>query len=209
MKHLDLTEVRSVLLLGAHSDDIEIGCGGTIQRLLEEHPGLAVTWVVLSATGERVAEAEAGAGRLLVGAGPTRVVTEHFSDSYFPAEYAELKTFLHDLASEIKPDVVFTHRLEDRHQDHRLVAELTWNVFRDLLILEYEIPKYEGDLGHPNVYIPLTWDQADRKVDTLVEAFPSQSLSADTMWALLRLRGAEARANEGLAEGFTGRKLVI
>jgi len=206
-------DAQTILCIGAHADDIEIGCGGTIHKWLGEGPNRQIHWVVMSAAGERADEAMTSASRFLDAIRDRRVVIKDFRDSYFPAQYADIKSFIHELATEIDPDVIFTHRLEDRHQDHRLLAELTWNVFRDHLIFEYEIPKYEGDLGHPNVYVPLTRDQCETKVDGIVETFQSQVdrrwLSTDNLWALLRLRGIESNAPEGFAEGLTCRKLRL
>ena len=202
-----------VLAIGAHADDIEIGCGGTILRLVTEHPGLAVDWLVLSGAGGRAEEAADSAAAFLEGAGRTRVAVEGFRDGFFPYEGAAVKERFERLKAEVDPDLVLTHRLEDRHQDHRLVAELTWNTFRDHLILEYEIPKYEGDLGRPNLYVPVTSEQGERKVELLRKCFPSQSgrswFSDDTFWATLRLRGIECNAPGRYAEAFQARKLVL
>jgi LmbE family N-acetylglucosaminyl deacetylase len=202
-----------VLALGAHPDDIEIGCGGTILRLVDEHPNLALDWVVLSGLGERAAEAADSAAEFLDGAGEARVRVERFRDGFFPYEGGAVKELFERLKGQVAPDVILTHRLEDRHQDHRLVAELTWNTFRDHLILEYEIPKYEGDLGHPDVFVPLEPRHCERKVELLRKCFPSQSgrawFSDDTFWALLRLRGLESNAPSRYAEAFHARKLVL
>ena len=216
---LDLTFAREpgtrlrVLALGAHADDIEIGCGGTLLRLVTEHPKLAVDWVVLSGIGERGVEAADSATAFLDGAAEARVTVERFRDGFFPYTGAAVKEFFERLKSEVAPDVIFTHRLEDRHQDHRLVAELTWNTFRDHLILEYEIPKYEGDLGHPNLFVPLAPELCERKVELLRKCFPSQTGRAwftdDTFWATLRLRGLESNAPGRYAEAFQARKLVL
>ena len=202
-----------VLALGAHADDIEIGCGGTILRLVADHPGLLVDWVVLSGHGERAAEAADSAAAFLHGAGEARVRVERFRDGFFPYDGGAVKELFERLKGEVDPDLVLTHRLEDRHQDHRLVAELTWNTFRHHLILEYEVPKYEGDLGHPGLFVPLTAALCERKVELLRKCFPSQAGRAwftdDTFWALLRLRGVESGAPSRYAEAFTARKLVL
>jgi LmbE family N-acetylglucosaminyl deacetylase len=202
-----------LLAIGAHADDIEIGCGGTILRLVAEHPGLAVDWVVLSGLGERAGEAADSAAAFLDGAGETRVRIERFRDGFFPYAGGAVKELFERLKGEVAPDLILTHRLEDRHQDHRLVAELTWNTFRDHLILEYEIPKYEGDLGHPNLFVPLAPALCERKVELLRKSFPSQAGRAwfgdDTFWALLRLRGVESGAPGRYAEAFHARKLVL
>jgi len=202
-----------LLVLGAHPDDIEIGCGGTILRLVAEHPGLVVDWVVLSGTGERAAEAADSAAAFLDGAGEARVRIERFRDGFFPYTGGAVKELFERLKGEVAPDLILTHRLEDRHQDHRLVAELTWNTFRDHLVLEYEIPKYEGDLGHPSLFVPLAPEHCERKVELLRKCFPSQAgrawFSDDTFWSLLRLRGVESNAPTRYAEAFQARKLVL
>jgi LmbE family N-acetylglucosaminyl deacetylase len=202
-----------VLAIGAHADDIEIGCGGTLLRLVAEHPKLSVDWVVLSGLGERAGEAADSAAAFLQGAAETRVTVERFRDGFFPYLGGAVKEFFEQLKSRVAPDLVLTHRLEDRHQDHRLVAELTWNTFRDHLVLEYEIPKYEGDLGQPNLFVPLAPDLCERKVELLRKCFPSQAGRAwfgdDTFMALLRLRGVESGAPSRYAEAFHARKLVL
>lgn len=202
-----------LLAVGAHADDIEIGCGATILRLVAEHPGLSVDWLVLSGHGDRAGEAADSAAAFLAGAGTTRVMIEGFRDGFFPYDGGAVKERFERLKAEVAPDLVLTHRLEDRHQDHRLVAELTWNTFRDHLILEYEIPKYEGDLGRPNLYVPVGQEHGERKVELLRKCFPSQAgrswFSDDTFWATLRLRGIECNAPGRYAEAFQARKLVL
>jgi LmbE family N-acetylglucosaminyl deacetylase len=202
-----------VLAIGAHADDIEIGCGGTILRLVGEHRDLAVDWVVLSGDGDRGAEATESAAAFLDGAAERRIMVERFRDGFLPYDGGAVKEVFERLKSEVAPDVVFTHRLEDRHQDHRLVAELTWNTFRDHLILEYEIPKYDGDLGSPNVFVHLDEKTARRKAALLMEFFPSQGgkpwFTEDLFLSLMRLRGMEAASPSGYAEGFYGRKIVL
>jgi LmbE family N-acetylglucosaminyl deacetylase len=211
--HFRQNRPRSILCIGAHADDIEIGCGGTILSLIHDVRELVVHWVVLSGEGDREAEARSSASLFLEGAGAARVITQRFRDSYFPAEYAGLKDFFVELRNECNPDWIFTHRLEDRHQDHRLAAELTWNAFRDHLILEYEIPKYEGDLAAPNFFVPFDEEIGQRKIDFVHKAFPSQHgkhwFHEETLRSLMRIRGLEARADSLCAEGFTARKLVV
>jgi len=207
------TEPLCVLCLGCHSDDIEIGCGGTILRLAEQHPGSRFHWVVLSAIGVRQAEAQRAAN-LFVGQmnlqGPT---LRSFSDSFMPFEGAEIKKVFEELKPTVSPDLILTHFRNDAHQDHRLIAELTWNTFRDHLILEYEIPKYDGDLGQPNCYVPLSTELCEKKVRYLMDAFPSQRtkrwFEESTFLALMRLRGIECNAPSGYAEAFHLRKLVL
>lgn len=203
----------SVLCLGAHCDDIEIGCGGTVLRLAEERPDARFHWLVFASTPERAEEARRSAAAFLPAEGGARVAVESFRESFFPWVGAELKERFERLKAEVSPDLILTHSHEDRHQDHRLVGELTWNTFRDHLILEYEVPKYEGDLGRPNTFVPLERRLAERKVELLLECFPSQRkrawFDAETFRSLLRLRGIECNAPEGLAEAFHGRKLVL
>ncbi len=202
-----------LLCIGAHSDDLEIGCAGTVLRWLAEIPQVHVTWVVLSAPDERADEARRSARALLRGAASVEVQLGQVADAHFPAEFTRLKEFFAHLAQHTTPDVVLTHRLEDRHQDHRLVAELTWQTWRDHLVLEYEIPKYEGDLGQPNVYVPLPKKVADRKVAHLMKHFGTQRSKAwfteATFRGLMALRGVECRAPSGMAEALHARKLVL
>jgi LmbE family N-acetylglucosaminyl deacetylase len=210
---LQLSQCRTILCLGAHADDIEIGCGGTLLRLLAENPHLSVCWVVFSGAGERLAEARSSAEHFLAEAGERRVLVESFRDSFFPYDGPAIKEFLHRISRDVQPDVVFTHRREDMHQDHRLLAELSWNAFRNHLILEYEIPKYEGDLGHPNFYIPLSEATCREKVEATHRLFASQQakpwFTPDTLWSLLRLRGLECNSPSRYAEAFTCRKVVL
>ena len=202
----------SVLALGAHSDDIEIGCGGTLLTLQERYP-LDVTWVVLGASGEREHEARVSAERFLERAADGRVLVEGFEDSFFPYHGEPIKRRFEELKAERSPDVVLTHTRFDLHQDHRLLCELTWNTFRDQLVLEYEVPKWDGDLGAPNVFVPLDEATAERKIELLLECFPTQAgrpwFTADLFRSLLRLRGMESASASGLAEAFYGRKLVL
>lgn len=201
-----------ILCLGAHSDDIEIGCGGTLLRLLNDYPGCSVHWVVFAAPGEREAEARASAGAFLALAGASVIEIKQHRESYFPTESAAIKDGFEALKQTVNPDLIFTHGLTDRHQDHRVVAELTWNTFRNHLIFHYEIPKYEGDLGHPNCFVPLPRSIADRKVELLLEHFVSQRgrawFRADTFHGLMSIRAVECNAAEGRAEAFDVNKLV-
>lgn len=202
-----------VLCLGAHCDDVEIGCGGTLLRLLERHPGSSVHWVVVSSTPEREREARASAAAFLSCAEQVELSLLRFRESYLPYDGAAVKDAFESLKTGPSPDLVFTHRLEDRHQDHRLVAELTWNTFRDQCVLEYEVPKFEGDLGQPNLYVPLSDAVARRKSALLLEHYLSQSskpwFRAGTFEGLMRLRAVECRAAEGWAEAFHARKVVL
>lgn len=206
--------LERVLAIGCHADDIEIGCGGTILTLLERNPELEVTWLVLSADGERAREAQASAAAFLAAAKrPPRIVLERFHDSFFPYEGGEVKAAFERLKPTVAPQVVFTHAGTDLHQDHRLVAELTWNTFRSHLILEFEIPKYDADLGSPNVFVPLAPAAVDRKIELLLETFATQRSKhwfADEVFrGLMRLRGMESASPTGYAEAFRCRKLQL
>jgi len=204
---------KHILCLGAHSDDIEIGCGGALLRLTQAYPGMIVDWVVLSATGERAVEATASAEHFLRDAGQAQVRLQSFQDGFFPYIGGEIKGYFETLKREIKPDLIFTHCRHDLHQDHRVVTELTWNTFRDHLILEYEIPKYDGDLRSPNFFIHLDQATCQQKIDYLMQHFATQTnrywFTPETFSAVMRLRGVESRAPEGYAEGFYCHKLAI
>lgn len=203
----------TILCLGAHSDDIEIGCGGTVLRLLAEHPGATVHWVVFSAADQRDEEARASAADFTAAAGAVHVATHAFRDGFFPDAWAAVKAVFEQLKQAVVPDLVLTHRTADAHQDHRVVGELTWNTFRDHFVAEYEIPKYEGDLGAPNLYVPLTAATAARKVDLLMQHFASQRsrrwFRPETFRAVLALRAIECNAPDGAAEGLYAPKLVL
>jgi LmbE family N-acetylglucosaminyl deacetylase len=202
-----------LLCIGAHSDDLEIGCGGTVLEWLARFAQVEVTWVVLSAPGERAAEARDSADELLSAAQRRNLILRDFRDGYFPAQFDQAKTLFEELKAVEKPDIILTHRLEDRHQDHRLVAELTWQTFRDHLILEYEIPKYEGDLGQPQLYVPISSNVGERKVEHLMRHFQSQRAKnwfrSEMFLGLMKLRGIESRAPSGLAEAFYPRKICL
>ncbi len=199
-----------LLVIGAHCDDIEIGCGGTLMRMLREHRNLLVDWVVFSSSSVREKEARASAERVLEGAKSARIEVKQFHDGYFPGEWAAIKDAFRALRADVPPpDLILTHHHSDLHQDHRVISELTWNTFRDDLVLEYEIPKYDPDLGSPNFFIPLDETVAHRKAAHIVEAFPSQAekhwFSEDTFLSLMRLRGVQCRAH--YAEAFYARKV--
>jgi LmbE family N-acetylglucosaminyl deacetylase len=205
--------LRTVLCLGAHSDDIEIGCGGSMLRLVEENPDLQVWWVVFSAIGRRCDEAINSADQFLSVVKDRHIITKEFRDGYFPYQGSDIKDFFETLKKEVSPDLIFTHYRKDLHQDHRVINELTWNTWRDHMILEYEIPKYDGDLGNPNFYIPLSRQLCQKKNDILCSAFETQEVkpwfTGETFWAMLQIRGIECRAEESLAEGFYARKISI
>jgi LmbE family N-acetylglucosaminyl deacetylase len=202
-----------VLLLGAHSDDIEIGCGGTVLELIRARPDVEIRWVVFSAAGVRAAEAREGARHFIGDRAGTSVELHEFRDGFFPVQLEAIKEQFEALARSFQPDVVFTHRREDRHQDHRVMSDLAWNTFRRAMILEYEIPKWDGDLGIPNLFVPLSAAVADEKVRLLMAAFASQRskdwFDADTFRGLARLRGMECRAPSGFAEAFSARKISV
>ncbi len=203
-------ETLSVLCLGAHADDIEIGAGGTLLGWIASGVRLEVDWCVLSAPGPRAAEARASAAAFLPGAARARIELAQFDDGLFPYQGDEIKAWLEDVRARVDPDVVLTHRGSDAHQDHREVCGLTWNLFRDHLILEYEIPKWDGDLGRPNLYVPLTAAVMERKIELLHAHFGTQRskqwFDDETFRGLARLRGMECRAPERYAEAFVVRK---
>ena len=206
-------EKLSVLCLGAHSDDIEIGAGGTILSLIEGGVDLTVNWCVLSGGQRRSEEARAAADAFLRGAASVQVEVADFEDSYFPDQTRQIKQFLIGIRERVTPDIIFTHTRADAHQDHREVNKLSWNVFRDHLIVEYEIPKWDGDLGRPNAYVPLSRNILEHKIELLFEHFGTQRtkdwFDRATFEGLARLRGMECRAPELYAEGFTLRKVRL
>lgn len=202
-----------ILCLGCHSDDIEIGCGGTILRLAEQYPQSFFHWVVFSATGLREQEARHGAELFIDSSRIHGPVLKTFSDGFMPYSGAAIKAAFEELKQAVSPDVIFTHNRNDAHQDHRIIAELTWNTFRDHLILEYEIPKYDGDLGRPELFVPLDAETYQKKVQYVMKAFQSQHckrwFQEETFLALMRLRGMECNAPSGYAEAFYCRKIVL
>lgn len=202
-----------LLCLGAHSDDLEIGCGGTLLEWLRAYPSVEVTWVVMSASGQRANEARRSANALLKTASRTKVVLHELPDGHFPTHFGQAKEAFEALKAAENPDVIFSHRLEDRHQDHRLVAELTWQTWRSHLILEYEVPKYEGDLGQPNLFVPVSARTGKRKVEHLMRHFASQRsrswFAPPTFFGLMHLRGVECRAPSGFAEAHHLRKGIL
>lgn len=202
----------NILCLGAHSDDIEIGAGATILRLLEQHPGSCVTWVVFAATGLRGEEARRSAAAFLHQAGEQTIHLHTFRDGFFPAEFTALKQAFEALKA-VGPDIILTHHRDDHHQDHRIIAELTWNTFRDHLVMEYEIPKFDPDLGNPNIFVPIMQDHARLKVELLMKHFESQRtrrwFCPETFMGLMCIRGVQAASSTGLAEGFYARKLLL
>lgn len=202
-----------LLCLGAHCDDIEIGGGATVLKLLEQFPGASVRWVVFTGSPARHAEAKSAAAALLAAAGERRVDLFSFRESFLPQAWGAVKDEFERLKAEFVPTLILSHAMADHHQDHRVVAELTWNTFRDHLILEYEIPKYEGDIGNPNLFVPVTAAQAEAKVAMLLECFATQHsrqwFDPATFLGLMRLRGIGCNSPSGYAEAFTVRKMVM
>ena len=200
-----------VLCLGAHSDDIEIGCGGTVLRLVAG--GASVHWAVFSGDDKRATEASKSARLFLGRNGGDQLSTHTFKDGFFPASFGDVKEACESLAARVQPDVVLTHTRDDRHQDHRVLSDLAWNTFRRQVVLEYEVPKWDGDLGQPNCYVSLSAAMARRKVRALMQIFSSQRskdwFDDETFLGLMRLRGVECRARSGYAEAFTSRKFTV
>jgi LmbE family N-acetylglucosaminyl deacetylase len=201
-----------LLCLGAHSDDIEIGCGGTLLHLKQALPRLKFHWVVFSAGGPRGQEA-AKAAELFTAGCEKEIVLKDYRDGFFPYNGAQVKDFFEELKSRVNPDLIFTQWSGDAHQDHRLLSELTWNTFRNNLILEYEIPKYDGDMGRPNFFVPLEAPLSEQKIDHLFKAFESQRskkwFDRETFRGLMRLRGMESNSPSGYAEAFHARKVIL
>jgi LmbE family N-acetylglucosaminyl deacetylase len=216
MLHLSLgreaSEGLTALCLGAHSDDIEIGCGGTLLHLRATFPRLKLHWVVFSAAGTRLQEA-AKSVELFAAGCEKKVLFKEYRDGFLPYVGGQVKDFFEELKDEVNPDLIFTHWHGDAHQDHRLISELTWNTFRNHLILEYEVPKYDGDLGRPNTFVRLETRLPEQKVAHLFEAFPSQTskswFSRETFLGLMRLRGIESNSASGYAEAFYARKICL
>jgi LmbE family N-acetylglucosaminyl deacetylase len=210
MLNFSLQPARRILCLGAHSDDIEIGAGGTLLEMAEKSSALQVWWVVFSAPGERSAEARASANDFLASVHNREIKIGSFSESYFPNEWPFIKDWFEEIKTQFEPEIIFTHYRNDRHRDHRVLSDLSWNTFRNHLILEYEVLKYDGDLGQPNVFVPLSEKSAGRKVELLLKHFQTQTkkhwFSRDTFEATHRIRGVECAAAR--AEAFYCRKLV-
>lgn len=204
--------LRNVLCLGAHSDDIEIGCGGTILQLIRNHPKLSISWVVFSSDPDREREARKSAELFLKGAKRPTVLVKHFRESFFPYVGLEIKEFFEQL-KRFSPDLIFTHYRSDLHQDHRTISELTWNTFRNHLIWEFEVPKYDGDFGAPNCFVPLDLDISKAKTRNILNVFKTQTgkawFTAETFLGLMRLRGVECQAPHKYAEAFHCRKMVF
>lgn len=202
---------RTILLLGAHCDDIEIGCAATVLYLIDNFPDAHFEWIVFSSTPAREHEATRSASQLLANTASKNILIENFRNGYFPYIGEQIKDYFESLKTRINPDLIFTHHLDDRHQDHRMLAELTWNTFRNQFIMEYEIPKYDGGLRTPNCFIPVTQESADRKISMLIDCFVSETtkpwFTPETFKAMLRLRGVESNSPTGLAEAYYCRKI--
>lgn len=202
-----------LLVVGAHADDIEIGCGATVLRLIRENPCIEVDWVVASALAERSGEARASASEYLAPVTTARTHVWEFRDGFLPYDGPRVKERFETLKAQVTPDLVLTHHREDRHQDHRLISDLTWNTFRDSVVLEYEIPKWYGDFGAPNLYVEADAESARTKVDLLHKHFASQRsrdwFDEDMFFGVMRLRGMECRSQSRLAEAFYARKLTL
>ena len=213
MWQLPLGSVHRILCLGAHSDDIEIGIGGTLLKLAGQVPDLEICWVVFSAPGSRTDEARRSADEFLSGLARKQVKIGSFRESYFPSEWPAIKDWFAEIRAEFDPEIVFTHYRDDRHQDHRVLSDLAWNTFRNHLILEYEILKYDGDLGLPNIFVPLSEQLCTRKIELLLKHFKTQSskhwFTGDTFEAMHRIRGIECASPTGRAEAFYCRKLIL
>lgn len=205
--------IQRILCLGAHCDDIEIGCGGTILQLIRQNNDLEIYWIVFSSDPDRKIEANQSAGKFLNRVQKKNILLKDFRDGFFPYEGMEIKESFETLKQEVAPDLIFTHYRHDLHQDHRLISELTWNTFRDHLILEYEIPKYDGDLGIPNVFVQIDELVAQNKVNYILDSYISQKkkpwFTEDTFFSILRLRGVESSSLSKYAEAFYGRKLNL
>lgn len=201
------------MFIGAHSDDIEIGCGGTILNLQQSYPQASYSWVVLSGNKTRRLEAEQGASRFLEQATDKTIRLGSFTDGFFPSEKAAIKGFFESELKLRKPDVIFTHARDDLHQDHQVVNQLTWNTFRNQLILEYEIPKYDGDLGNPNTFVELSSEDINSKCGILMDVFASQNkrhwFRRNLFEGLAAIRGMQCAAESGYAEAFYSRKAVL
>lgn len=209
----DQAPIHQILCLGAHSDDIEIGCGGTLLKLSDLYPSVTIYWVVLGANGQREEEAFNSAHSLLERVKSKKVLVKGFRDGFFPYIGMEIKEYFEELKRLVSPDLILTHYRHDRHQDHRLVSDLTWNTFRNHLIWEYEIPKYDGDLDSPNVFVHLPESVCQRKISHLLEHFATQAnkgwFTEDTFLSIMRLRGIESNASNRYAEAFYCRKMVF
>ena len=202
-----------ILCLGAHSDDIEIGCGGSILKLLEEIEDVYIYWIVFSAGTTRAKEALKSARIFLTNARRKKIIVKRFKDGFFPYVGGTIKAFFEELKNKFNPDLIFSHYRHDLHQDHQLINELTWNTFRDHLIFEYEVIKYDGDIGNPNIFFQLDEETCQKKIKYIFESFKSQNkrgwFAEDVFLSTLRIRGLESNAQHKYAEAFFCRKVVL
>jgi len=210
---LDSRTPKKILCLGAHCDDIEIGCGGSLLKIIRTMKDVHVYWVVFSSDERREKEALKSANDFLKSLKKKKIVIKKFRNSFFPYYGAEIKEYFEQLKKDFSPDIIFTHFRNDLHQDHRLISELTWNTYRNHLILEYEIPKYDGDFGSPNFFVHFDETISRKKIENIMKYFKSQCDKAwftrDTFLSLLRLRGVESNAPDKYAEGFYCRKIIL
>jgi len=208
----DRTDGLKILCLGAHCDDIEIGCGGTIIRLISEFKIQHLKWIVFTSGEERAKEAKKSAENFIRGCKDSDVIIKTFRDGFLPYSAEQIKSLFEELKP-FNPDIIFTHYRHDLHQDHRTVSDLTWNTFRDNLIFEYEIPKYDGDLGAPNHFVSIKKEVAEKKVQLIMDCFKSQQtkhwFNKETFFSLMHIRGVESASPTRYAEGFYVRKSVM
>jgi LmbE family N-acetylglucosaminyl deacetylase len=201
----------NILCLGAHCDDIEIGAGGTLLKIFRDYEIAAVNWIVFASDEIRKKEAVASAEKFLVDIPEKNIQIKSYRDGYLPYQAPEIKEYFESVKNEFSPDLIFTHYRNDRHQDHRLISDLTWNTWRNHVIFEYEIPKYDGDLGIPNFYVPLDEEHINKRNEILMETFLSQRskhwFDKATFCALPRLRGMESATQ--FAEAFYTRKIIM
>jgi LmbE family N-acetylglucosaminyl deacetylase len=213
MSLFDPSRVQRVLCLGAHSDDIEIGVGGTILRLIEQNPQIEFRWVVFGGNEQRQQEARHSAEEWLNDVKSKVIDTHSYRDAFFPSQLEQIKETFEAIKKSFVPDLIFTHYRDDLHQDHRVINQLTWNTFRSHAVLEYEIVKFDGDLGHPNVFVPLSSAIVEKKTNLLLQHFASQRgkqwYDEETFRGYMRIRGIECNSPTKYAEAFHGRKIVL
>ena len=212
MQILDFKDKKiKILCLGAHPDDIEIGCGGSLLKLTSTYD-TEVNWVVFSASEERKNEAITSANKFLEKSNKKTIIIKDYKESFFPYEGEKIKKYFYEI-QDYNPDLIFTHFKMDGHQDHKTINELTWNTFRNNTILEYEIPKYDGDISNPNLYIILDKEQCRNKIKYINETFQTQQnkhwFNEQTFWSILTIRGVESRSATKYAEAFYANKIVI
>jgi len=202
-----------ILCLGAHCDDIEIGCGGTVLKLIEQYSNITIYWVVFSSSEQRAQEATASSHAFLKEVSKKKIIIKNFQDGFLYFQGKEVKECFEELKQEVSPDLIFTHYRHDRHQEHRLISDFTWNTFRNHLIMEYEIPKYDADLGIPILFVHLDEALCRRKIQYLMDAFATQNnkqwFTEETFRSMLRIRGIESNSPSNYSEAFHCRKIVF